>query len=611
MSPSATKNNQLGNPLPNKTSDNAVAAPAVDRWLAVAALVLAVAGGHLFTLESTCQAQATVPAGSANSPADRPEILRRQQKLLDDYRLLEEKLFTLYQYEKDKNPARSNLLERAYQQSQQSTTIAKLELSADFLSDAKLKQAESEQAQSVANLNNLLALLQSEDRGKRVRDELERYQAYLKEVERLLRIQKGLRGQTEGGGDEQKIAQSQSNAADRAQKLADEIKQNEEQPDPETAADSQPIKPAENPAGDQGDPDDSGDPNDSRDLDDPDGASEKSSAQDRSIQNGAPDAVPPRSDSPATPTPPPAGDLPADSPADSPADFPADDGLGRTQPSNPIANRITNAQDRMRDAQQHLQQAKRQQAIDEMEAAEQEIAEAKKQLQEILRQLREEEVERTLAMLEGRFRKMLQRQMEVKDSTEKLADTAAEQRSTDFDIQTGKLATVQNSIATDASRALLLLREDGSSVAFPATVEEMQLDMLQIAARLSAAKVDQFTIELENDVIGTLNYLVESLAQTQKDKEQEKSAGSPNAAPPQSQPGDEALVGKIAELKMLRGLQQRIYQRHQRYAQSLDDPESPTAIANRPDLVEGLKRLAEKQHKLTRIAQDIVNERNQ
>ena len=119
----------------------------------------------------------------SNSPVERPEIERRQKRLLSDYELLEEKLFTLYQYEKDKNPTRSKLLEKAYQKSQQASTIERLQLAAGLLSEAKLKQAETEQAQTLANFNNLLALLQSEDRGKRIRDELERYQEYLKEVE--------------------------------------------------------------------------------------------------------------------------------------------------------------------------------------------------------------------------------------------------------------------------------------------------------------------------------------------------------------------------------------------------------------------------------------------
>ena len=557
--------------------------------------------------------QGTAEKTDANQPIQRPEIERRQKKLLNDYQLLEEKLFALYQYEKSKNPTRSKLLEKAYQKSQQSSTIQRLEQATGFLSEAKLKQAEVEQAQTLEDFNNLLALLQSEDRGKRIRDELERYQEYLKEVERLLRIQKGLRGQTEGGGDEQKIAQSESQAADRAKKLAEEIQRNEEQPDPELI-DSGESEDAEG-AEDRADGEDGSDsePKD-RDGEPKGGESEPSDSQseqgDQEPAEGEGEQEGSESDESSDAKPASGDSQPSSSPSGSPGQGDQSDQESAAEPANPIRKRIANAEDLMRKAQQALQQAKRDKAADQMREAEKEIAEAKKQLEEILRQLREEEVERTLAMLEGRFRKMLQRQVEVKDSTEKLNKTAADQRATDFEIQTGKLSTEQNSIATDASRALLLLREDGSSVAFPATVEEMHLDMLQIAARLSAAKVGDFTVELENDVIGTLNYLVDALAQAQKDNEQENSAGPPPRGGSQPNPGDGALVGKIAELKMLRGLQDRIHQRHQRYAKTLNRGDDPAATADSPDLIAGLRRLAEKQLKLTRIAQDIVNERN-
>ncbi len=561
----------------------------------------------------------------ANTSIERPEIERRQQRLLNDYQLLEEKLFTLYQYEKDKNPARSKLLERAFQKSQQASTIERLQQATGLLGEAKLKQAEAEQAQTLTDFNNLLALLQSEDRGKRIRDELERYQEYLKEVERLLRIQKGLRGQTEGGGDEQKIAQSEAQAADRAKKLADEIQQNEEQPDPEFIDDSaaeDADKEDENNAGDESE---SGDESEGEPANgstsDGESKSSQSKGEQTDQQESSDDSQSSDSESEQSSDSQPADSQPADGQPQPPSNAPESPAQEsqRAQPNqedaqeqaNPIRKRIANAEDLMRKAQQALQQAKRDDAADKMREAEKEIAQAKKQLEEILRQLREEEVERTLAMLEGRFRKMLQRQMEVRDSTEKLNKTPADQRATDFEIQTGKLSTEQNSIATDASRALLLLREDGSSVAFPATVEEMHLDMLQIAARLSAAKVGDFTVELENDVIGTLNYLVDALAQAQKDNEQKKSNGPPpgGGAPPS--PGEDALVGKIAELKMLRGLQERIHKRHQRYAETLNRKDDPAATADSPDLIAGLKRLAEKQLKLTRIAQDIVNERNE
>ena len=259
----------------------------------------------------------------------------------------------------------------------------------------------------------------------------------------------------------------------------------------------------------------------------------------------------------------------------------------------------------MRSAQKKLQEAQPADAIEEMKEAEKEIALAKKQLEEVLRQMREEEVERTLAKLEERFRKMLEREIRVKQSTEKLAGIEESVRGTDFDVQTGKLSTEQNAIAADAARALLLLAEDGSSVAFTETVDEMHEDMLQIAARLSAAKVGDFTIDLETEVIDTLNYLVSSLEQTQRENEEKKESPPQKGGKPQP-PGEEPLVGNIAELKMLRSLQDRIYRRHQRYSQQLESPDDLVGVASDPELVAALKRLTEKQKKLAEITQDIV-----
>ncbi len=560
--------------------------------------------GSAFVAVSTwgvpcCGWQNSAAGAGKSQPVERPEIQRRQEKLLKQYELLEEKLFTLYQYEKDKNPTRSKLLEKAYQRSQQASTIDRLQQATGLLAEAKLKQAEAEQSQLLTDLTDLLALLQSEDRGKRIADELERYQEYLKEVERLLRIQKGLRGQTEGGGDEQRIAKSESEAADRAQRLADSIQKNEEQADPELIYASKSEEgDATEEAGDQEgagaevEGEGADDKNDS-DATQGEGAEEDSDSQETGQRKPSGEST--------------EGESTEGESANEDLDSPD----AQPEPEvNPIRKRIANAEDRMRDAQQSLQQDKRDDAVEQMRAAEKEIVEAKKQLEETLRQLREEEVERTLAKLKGRFRKMLQREIEVKETTEELNQTAADQRATDFDIQTGKLATEQNSIATEASRALLLLREDGSSVAFPATVEELHFDMLQIAARLSAAKVGEFTLELQKDVIDTLNYVTEALSKAQKDNEKKKSDGPPPGGGGQANAGGNALVGKISELKMLRGLQDRIHQRHQRYAKTLENPAAPVATANTPDLIEGLSRLAEKQRKLTGIAQDIVSEEN-
>ena len=144
-------------------------------------------------------------------------------------------------------------------------------------------------------------------------------------------------------------------------------------------------------------------------------------------------------------------------------------------------------------------------------------------------------------------------------------------------------------------------------MAFLQTVDEMQQDMTQIAARLSSAKVGNFTIDLETEVIDTLNYLVSSLAETQRENEEKKDSPPPANQGTPPPPGEEPLVGKIAELKMLRSLQDRIYRRHQRYSKQLERPDDPVGTSEDPELVAALKRLTAKQKKLTRITQEIVH----
>ena len=260
----------------------------------------------------------------------------------------------------------------------------------------------------------------------------------------------------------------------------------------------------------------------------------------------------------------------------------------------------------MQEAIDELNKAKRDNATEKMEEAEKELEEAKKELEEILRQLREEEVDSKLKLLEERFRAMLEQQVRVNQSTDKLALTPKEARTTEFEISANRLAGDQKIIATAAGRALLLLKEDGTSIAFPMTVEEMQQDMIQVATRLSAAKVNTVTQEIEADIVETLNELIEALVQRQQDQEEEQQQQEQQQQQQQGEPGEEPLVDQIAELKMLKSLQQRIYNRHQRYSKYLVDPNDPIGVSQEPDVVAALERLADRQAQLTDIARQLV-----
>jgi hypothetical protein len=553
------------------------------RLRVVFSIVVLVSLGHLLTLAQNSLAQ-NLPSRPAskqsaadvgNTGASPIEQLERDQSALaEKYKLLEEKLFSLQAFEQERNPERSELLQRAYIQSQEKVTTAQMQAIVESLAKSRFREAEQNQELVLAELELLLDLLQSEDRGKRLRDELQRHKAYLIEIERVLRIQKGIRGQLEGGVDTRRLAKSQEKTAERTERLADEISANEESggnSPSKTNSSSNRSEETENGFGD--------------DSKTPPGAPESQKSQSESD-----------------------GDVPADTNAQS-------------NEANPVRQRISMAQQRMREAQRKLENARRDESAEEMNLAERQLEKAKEELEDILRQLREEEVERTLMMMEERFRQMLEGQIRIYQATKKASQAEATsrapapsssdagQRNTNkIAIQTGKLAAQQNELATQAARALMLLREDGSSVAFPVTVDEMHDDMLQIASRLSASQVGTITIEIEEDVIDTLEYLIQALVQTQKDLAKLESPGKSQAG---GTSGDQPLIDRLSEIKMLRGLQVRILKRHERYSRLLADPNDPIGVSEKSSLDSALERLALRQSQLTDITRDIVNEMNQ
>ena len=134
----------------------------------------------------------------------------------------------------------------------------------------------------------------------------------------------------------------------------------------------------------------------------------------------------------------------------------------------------------------------------------------------------------------------------------------------------------------------------------------MAEDMTQVAKRLSAAKVGKITQEIEEDIIDTLDYMIEALVKAQEDLESGKGGGGGGGG----EAGDDPLVDKIAEIKMVRGLQQRIHKRHKRYARLLENPDDEVGETDDPDIKAALKRLSERQEKLHKITRDIVNGKN-
>jgi len=564
--------------------------------------------------------------GKALSASD--ELAIEQNRISDRYARLEDLLFKLAALEESTNPRRAALLKRAVEQSKERLTKAGLEKVAQQLSTKQLKRALDGQSQAKGDLEALLTLLQSEDRSERLKSEQERVREYIKEVERLLRLQKSALGQTQSGAETEKLAEEQKDLANRTGKLATKIRETEE------------TKPMEESKGadegKEGEEDPSGKPNEQPPMekkpsgDEPPDAnpSQEKPSEEKpgepktgegkpSEDKSKPGDMPPDEGKPSESKPMENKGGESKPPQGKPGETPQGDG-SPSKPSeeekaeeNPARKRLENAEEKMRNAQLKLEKAKRKESIEDQLAAKEELEKAKAELEKILRQMREEEQERALASLEARFRKMLEMQMRVYESTRRLETVVAANRNAEFLEQASKLGIAEGKIVAEAQKALTLMLEEGSSVAFPATVEQMRDDMQQVGLRLGDAKVDEVTLGLEEDVISTLEELIDAVQKAQQDLEQRKREQNQNEKPDgKQQQQEEALISKIAELKMIKSLQERVNKRTSRYARLLEDDEDKIGLAQTDELRTALQQLAEKQQEIFRITKDVVQEKN-
>lgn len=258
----------------------------------------------------------------------------------------------------------------------------------------------------------------------------------------------------------------------------------------------------------------------------------------------------------------------------------------------------------MRDAQKRLEEANRREARAEQEKAIEELETARAELEEILRQMREEEVERLLVQLETRIRSMLRAERGVLAGAEKLAD-AASPAARELQLELARLGREQTKIGAEAMKALELVRDDGSAVAIPQALEQVRDDSLQAAARLARGDVGGTTRGILRDLVAGLEEMLAALEQAQRDQQDQKS--NPSGGRP-AEPGEQPLVDKLAELKMIRSLQMRVNTRTERFSQVLADGAEQ---ADAPELLEALQRLAERQRSIQQAAHEIVSGRTE
>jgi hypothetical protein len=289
----------------------------------------------------------------------------------------------------------------------------------------------------------------------------------------------------------------------------------------------------------------------------------------------------------------------------------------KSKPEKPLTReeaarkRLQQAQKKMQQAQEELKNDERESATQEQQAAEEELRIAAEELERILRQLREEEVERSLADLESRLRRMLQMQTRVADQSKATRDTPRSNEDRTFEIQCSKLAIEERKVQMEGQKALLLLQDEGSSLAFPEAVEQVNRDVALVIEYFAGSRIDDSCIGLQSEIIRSLEEMIESLTETQRKMEEKKKKKESNQKQPGNQGGEQEeqpLVDALAELRLIKTLQLRINTRTERLANESGKADDPKGSVEDEGILRQLQDLSERQEKIKQVTRDIILE---
>jgi hypothetical protein len=521
---------------------------------------------------------ATVPTAVAQPApeAPAPALSSREEEIVRQYRELERAFLRLADLLDATDPRRAALLRRVCAESRGGQITERLETVARQLEQGQFLQAGTGQQSLIEQLQALHGLLAAGDDERRLAKANEEVRQFLARLAKTITRQRDIGAGTEANtADADDLAARQRQLAEETRQLAGDLgdfaRRSGATTDPAPGRRPDAEKPdAEKPDGDK------------------------------------PDGSPPAGGKPGAERPAGAGDAAGEAGDDQqPQEDQAPTGDDEASRAERTARRLAAAEKRMRRAEERLAEAGRREARDEQERAIEELENARAELQEILRQLREEEVERLLVRLEARVREMLRLQTGVLTETRRLAVDARDAADRSRQLEVARLGREQTEVGIAATRALAVVRDDGTAVAIPQALEQVRDDAEQAASRLARGDVAAATIGIQEDIVAGLEELLAALERAQQDPQAAQQAGAGGRAP---EPGDQPLVDGLAELKMLRSLQVRVNTRTGRFARLLGDG---VEEAEEPELRDALGRLADRQRSIERAAHDIVSGRTE
>ncbi len=500
-------------------------------------------------------------------PEPQQPLQERQESLTTQFRDLERSLLRLADLLATSDPRRAGLLRTAFERSNDLDIDSRLANIVGLLQEGQLIKAGAAQGAAIENMRLLLELLESGDSDRRLSNTKEEVKRHLAKLAKIIARQRDIEGSTESGAPPGPLAERQAKLADDTRGLTDEIDGFAKRLDSRNPSSGKESSGKESSPG-------AGD-----------GEAGGKAGEDGEEQTEG------------------AGASGSNEPQ-------GDDEAARARRTG---KRLEAARKRMKQAEERLEESRGKQARENQEKAIEELEAARAELEEILRQVREEEIERLLVHLETRLRSMLRAEKAVLSGCEKLAAAAASLAGGETggqirerELEAARLSREQSAVAADAAKALVLVRDDGSAVAIPEALEQVRLDCLQSASRLGRGDVGGTTRGIVQDVVTSLEEMLAALERAQREQSQKRDEGQGGGRP--AQPGEQPLVDKLSELKMIRTLQMRINTRTKRFSQLLADG---VEQAEEPELADAIRRLAERQVKVERAARDIATGRTE
>ena len=584
----------------------------------------------LAVLPLAAQEPVAPAADPAAAPADpgvpKAGLSDEQAAIRVRFARVEDTLLKMTRYLQKTEPARAELVLRAYSRGKEERIAERMALVAGMLGKEgggtpRYADALQEQEATLAAIRELLTILRSEDILDENRKEQERLKEFAREIAALIDREKVHQASTQRGEPTDRIADGQQKTAEKTDEVNGKIdahdrarsakkSQGDEKKPGDGAAEGKEGGPkvgsekgtegkegAEPKDGSEGKEGSEGKPESKEGSEPKDGSESKPGEQGKEgseSKEGSPGKEGSEGKEGAE-----SKEGGENKPGQSgQSGQPGQSGQsGEPGQQTPGREQLEQARKAMERAIEQLKKESRGGATKEQEEAIRKLIEAKEKIEELLRQLREEERELLLRALEARFQKMLQLQQTVLETTVDLGGAPLDQWQDREYARVRSAAATEREIAVEADKALEVLRADGSSVAFPEAVEQLRGDIGEVVERLGRDDAGELTVAIERDIVEALQEMILAFQkEMEKLREQKGQKGQQS-----SQPQDPALVDKLAELKMLRTLQMRINRRTDVLGRLIDGEQ-----ATAPDVVAQLRELADRQRRLQQATYDLA-----